>query len=95
MGGGGGDGQGAAPDRGSQGNTLSSGVMGERAEEERFLYKQKSAQWALIRAQRQSTVLELYYRKAGAKREGKRERERETIHGQEERRGEGEREKKG
>jgi hypothetical protein len=36
--------------------------------------------------QRQSMVLELYYRKAGGKREG-RKRERETGHGQEERRG--------
>jgi hypothetical protein len=38
--------------------------------------------------QRQSMVLELYCRKAGGKRKGrKRERERETNHGQEERRG--------
>ena len=36
--------------------------------------------------QRLSMVLELYYRKAGGKREG-RKRERETGHGQEERRG--------
>ena len=42
--------------------------------------------------QRQSIVLELYCRKAGGKREGRKERE--TGHGQEERRGK-EREKKG
>ena len=41
--------------------------------------------------QRLSMVLELYYRKAGGKREGKRERE--AGHGQEERRGKGERER--
>jgi hypothetical protein len=38
-------------------------------------------------------VLELYYRKAGGKREGKKERG--AGHGQEERKGETEREKKG
>ena len=37
--------------------------------------------------QRLSMVLELYYRKAGGKREGRKEREKETGHGQEERRG--------
>jgi hypothetical protein len=42
--------------------------------------------------QRQSMVLELYCRKAGGKRES---RKREISHGQEERRGKGERKKKG
>ena len=42
--------------------------------------------------QRQSMVLELYCRKAGGKREGKRERE--TGHGQEEGSGEREKEKR-
>jgi hypothetical protein len=44
--------------------------------------------------QRLSMVLELYYRKAGGKREGRKKRERETGHGQEERREKGERERR-
>ena len=65
-------------------------VVGERAEGERFPHRRECA--AGLDVQRQSIVLELYCRKAGGKREGRKERE--TGHGQEERRGK-EREKKG
>ena len=67
-------------------------VMGERAEGESFPHRRECA--AGLDEQRQSMVLELYCRKAGGKREG---RKRKVLagHGHEERRGERKREKKG
>ena len=64
--------------------------MGERADGERFPNRRICA--VGLDEQRLSMVLVRYYRKAGGRREGKRERE--ASHGQEERRGKGERENK-
>ena len=64
----------------------------ERGKREEVPNTDQSAQWNLKEQSRDSMALEIYYRNAGGKREGRRERKRKR--GETKRRGRGERSEK-